>query len=97
MPLFLTILFLIRRIVFLLRPVMQLFQNQLQLSRDRQSQICRILDQAQSLIGQIKENDRRPQNAPGSDHLRIQQMPDADQGKNENLAALCELYIYANK
>ena len=55
MPLFLTILFIL--VLFLLRPVMQLLQHLMKLARNRKPQICRIFHKAQTLIGDIEEND----------------------------------------
>ena len=92
MPLFLTILF-----IFLLAPVMQLLQHLMKLARNRKSKVCSILHKSQAFIGDIEENDRRPQHAAGSYHLCIQKMPYTNQGKDQNLPALCEIYIYANK
>lgn len=82
MPLFLTILF-----VFLLTSVMQLLQHLMELRRNRKSQISSVLNKAQTFIGDIEENDRCSQHTAGSDHLRIQQMPDTNQCKDQTLPA----------
>ena len=75
---------------------MQLLQHLVKLSRNRKSQICRILYKAQTFIGNIEENDRGSEHTGFSENVRIQKMPNANQRKDQNLSALCELYIYAN-
>ena len=91
-PLFITILL----VLFLLAPVMQLLQHLMKLPRNRKPQIRCILHKAQAFVGDVEENDRGSEHTCFTENVRIQQVSDTYQRKDQNFPALCELYIYAN-
>ena len=66
---------------------MQLLQHGLQLLRDRQAKVGRVLDEGQALVGQVEEDDGGAQDAAGSDDMGVQHMTDAHQREDQHLPA----------
>ena len=64
---------------------MQLLQHRLQFCRDRQTEISRVLNQGKSLVGQVEEDHRCPQDAPRANDVGVQSVADAYQAENEYL------------
>ena len=69
----------------LLRPVVKLGEDVLQCFGDRQAQVGGVLQQGQPLIREIEEDHRRAHDAPGSNHIHIQDVGDAHQQENQHL------------
>ena len=66
---------------------MKLFQDFLQLFRDRQSQMGRVLQNADTLIGQVEENDCGTQHTAFAKHIDIHNVANAHHSENQNLTA----------
>ena len=49
--------------------------------------MARVLKNAQSFIGQIKEGDSGAQDAPSTYHIGVKDMPDADQHEDDHFPA----------
>ena len=75
---------------------MQLLQHDLQLLRDRQAKVTGVLQKAHALVGEVEENDCCAEHRACCDHIDVDDVRDAYQHEDDDLAALCELYIYAN-
>lgn len=66
---------------------MKLFQNGLQLVRDGQADVGRVLQQAQALVGQIESDHRAPQRTAGADHMQINDVRNTHHEQDEHLFA----------
>lgn len=75
---------------------MKLFKHSFQLCGNRQTEVASVLDEGYTLVGNVEENDGSTQDRASADNLCVNDVADADKGKNQHLFELCELYIYAN-
>lgn len=66
---------------------MELLQYVLQLFGDRKSQVPRVLQQAHVIVGEVEEDDRRPQDASLSQHIDVQNVVNAHQREDQHLTA----------
>ena len=66
---------------------MKLLQHGLQLLRDGQAEVRGVLHETDAFIGDVEKDNRRPKYTAGADHLRIQNMTDAYQQEDQDLAA----------
>ena len=66
---------------------MELLQDFLQLFRDRQSQVCGILHDADALVGQVEEDDCGTQHTALTENIDIYNVSDAHQGEDQHFTA----------
>ena len=66
---------------------MELCQHHFHLLRNGQPQMSGVFQQAQTFIGNIKENDRSPQYASGANDLYVKNVGDPHEDKNQHLPA----------
>ena len=66
---------------------MKLFQDILQLSRNGQAQMGGVLHDADTLVGQVEENDCGTQHSTLTEDIDIHDVTDAYKGKNQHLTA----------
>ena len=71
--------------ILLFTAVMKLLQHGFQLLQNGQSQICGVLQQGHTLIRQVEENDGGTHHRATADNAGVENMPDADQRKDEHL------------
>ena len=64
---------------------MELYQDVLELIRNRQADVRRVLKQAQPFVRQIEEDHRAAQRAAGADHMDVHDVGHAHQHEDEHL------------
>ena len=64
---------------------MELLQNDFDFLRHRQTEVCCIFHQRNTLIGDIEKDHSGTKNAACSDNINIQTICDADQKENQHL------------
>ena len=66
---------------------MQLLQHDLQLLRNRQAKVTGVLQKAHTLVGEVEENDCRAEHRARCDHIDVDDVRDAYQHEDDDLAA----------
>jgi hypothetical protein len=66
---------------------MKLFQDILQLSRNGQAQMGGVLHDADTLVGQVEENDCGTQHTALTENIDIYNVSDAHQGEDQHFTA----------
>ena len=61
---------------------MKLFKHCFQLCGNRQTEVASVLDEGHTLVGNVKENDGSTQYRAGTDNLCVNDVADADKGKD---------------
>ena len=78
-------MFVIIVLVLLFSTVMQLFKHCFQLCGNRQTEVASVLDEGNTLVGNVEENDGSTQYRAGTDNLCVNDVADADKGKDQHL------------
>ena len=66
---------------------MELFQYVLEFLRDRESQMCSVLQEAYALIGEVKKDNSGTKDRSCPDDLCVEYMPNAHQHEDDHLLA----------